>query len=77
MTMSSIMARFVALVGGVALQWRKLQGEAPAPAWGGAPVVPVKTMFQNLSGQRQLSGRGISVGEFFRLAAGMLSMMKA
>src|SRR3978361_1597135 len=40
MNKSSMMAQFVALVGGIALQWRKLQGAQPAPAWGSAPVVP-------------------------------------
>jgi glucose/arabinose dehydrogenase len=37
---SALFARVVAVVGAAALQWRKLQGEAPAPAWGAAPVVP-------------------------------------
>ncbi|MGH7935631.1 MAG: sorbosone dehydrogenase family protein, partial [Chthoniobacterales bacterium] len=41
MSMSGIFAKIVALIGGMALQWRKLQGAAPAPAWGSAPVVPV------------------------------------
>ncbi len=41
MTFSSIFARIVALIGGLALQWRKLQGAQPAPAFGSAPTVPV------------------------------------
>ncbi len=28
------------LIGAAALQWRRLQGTAPEPAWGSAPVVP-------------------------------------
>lgn len=40
MNFSAIFARIVALIGAVALFWRKLQGAAPAPAWGSAPVVP-------------------------------------
>ncbi|MET3839956.1 sorbosone dehydrogenase family protein [Bradyrhizobium sp. OAE829] len=40
MSFSAIFARIVALIGGAALFWRKLQGDAPAPAWGSAPVVP-------------------------------------
>ena len=40
MSFSGIFARIVALIGAVALQWRKLQGAAPEPAWGTAPVVP-------------------------------------
>jgi len=40
MSFSGIFAQIVALIGGVALQWRKLQGAPPTPAWGSAPVVP-------------------------------------
>jgi glucose/arabinose dehydrogenase len=40
MSMSGIFAKVVALIGAVALRWRRLQGVAPEPAWGSAPVVP-------------------------------------
>jgi glucose/arabinose dehydrogenase len=40
MNFSAIFARIVALIGGAALLWRGLQGAAPAPAWGAAPVIP-------------------------------------
>lgn len=41
MSVSSIFAQFVALLGGIALRWRRLQGAgAHTPAWGSAPVVP-------------------------------------
>ena len=40
MTFSSIFARFVALIGSVALFWRRLQGATPEAAWGSAPVIP-------------------------------------
>jgi glucose/arabinose dehydrogenase len=40
MDFSAIFARIVALIGAGALFWRKLQGAAPAPAWGSAPIVP-------------------------------------
>ena len=40
MNMSAIFARIVALIGAVALLWRRLQGSAPAPAWGNAPAIP-------------------------------------
>lgn len=63
MTMSSIMARFVALVGGVALQWRKLQGDAPAPAWGNAPVVPEAKPQGALPTLKMPSARGWSEGQ--------------
>ena len=63
MTMSSIMARFVALLGGVALQWRKLQGAAPAPAWGNAPVVPEAKPQGALPTLKMPSARGWSEGQ--------------
>ena len=40
MDMSGMFARVVALIGAVALLWRRLQGSAPAPAWGNAPAIP-------------------------------------
>ena len=40
MDFSAIFARFVALIGSVALLWRRLQGSTPAPAWGNAPAIP-------------------------------------
>jgi glucose/arabinose dehydrogenase len=41
MSLSGIFAQIVALIGGVAVFWRRLQGASPEPAWGSAPVVPV------------------------------------
>jgi glucose/arabinose dehydrogenase len=40
MSLSSIFARIVALIGAVAVLWRRLQGVPQEPAWGSAPVVP-------------------------------------
>src|SRR5437016_7196010 len=40
MRLSGIFARIVALIGAAALLWRRLQGAAPEPACGSAPVVP-------------------------------------
>jgi glucose/arabinose dehydrogenase len=41
MSLSGMVARFVALVGGAALAWRRMQGGAEhTPAWGSAPVIP-------------------------------------
>src|SRR5262245_44696702 len=40
MSLSGIFARIVALVGGVALLWRRVQEPAYAPAWGSTPVIP-------------------------------------
>src|SRR5262249_24035555 len=40
MDFSSLFARLVAVIGGGPLLWRRMQGDAPAPAWGSAPVIP-------------------------------------
>src|SRR5215510_4075756 len=40
MSFSGIVARIVALIGGAALLWRRMQGAAHQPAWGNAPVIP-------------------------------------
>lgn len=40
MTFSSLFARLVALIGGVALLWRRMQGDTPKAAWGSAPDIP-------------------------------------
>jgi glucose/arabinose dehydrogenase len=41
MSLSGIFAQIVALIGAVAVFWRRLQGVPTEPAWGSAPVVPV------------------------------------
>src|SRR5580692_10844968 len=63
MTMSSIFARIVALIGGAALAWRKLQGVAPQPAWGSAPVVPVAKPQGSLPTLKMPTARGWSDGQ--------------
>jgi glucose/arabinose dehydrogenase len=63
MNMSSIFARIVALIGGAALQWRKLQGVAPQPAWGSAPVVPVAKPQGALPTLKMPTARGWSDGQ--------------
>jgi len=40
LSFSSLFARLVAVVGGTALQYRRLTEGSPTPAWGGAPVIP-------------------------------------
>jgi glucose/arabinose dehydrogenase len=40
MSLSGIFARIVALIGGAAVAWRRLQGVPHEAAWGSAPVVP-------------------------------------
>ncbi|HZY55505.1 MAG TPA: sorbosone dehydrogenase family protein, partial [Reyranella sp.] len=40
MSFSSLFARIVAVVGGTALQYRRLTEGSPTPAWGAAPAIP-------------------------------------
>ena len=40
MSFSSLFARVVAVVGGTALQYRRLTEGSPTPAWGAAPAIP-------------------------------------
>src|ERR1700727_1834980 len=63
MDMSGVFARIVALIGGVALQWRKLQGVAPQPAWGSAPVVPVAKPQGALPTLKMPTARGWADGQ--------------
>jgi glucose/arabinose dehydrogenase len=62
MTLSGIFAQFVALLGGAALRWRRLQGDAPAPAWGSAPTVPAAKPQGALPTLKMPSARGWSEG---------------
>src|SRR6476620_2198636 len=80
MSLSGIFARIVALIGAAALLWRRLQGAAPKPAWGSAPVVPVAkpqgsiptlkmpTARGWLQGQTPVAAPGLKVNAF---AAGL------
>ena len=62
-TLSAIVARGVALVGNAALQWRKLQGETPQPAWGTQPQIPVAKPQGLLPTLKMPTARGWRDGE--------------
>src|SRR5882762_11978440 len=76
MSLSSIFARIVALIGGAALLWRRLQGVPQEPAWGSAPVVPaakpqgaIPTLKMPTAkgwsdGQKPVAGPGLKVNAF-------------
>ena len=76
MSFSDVFARGVALVGGAALQVRRLRDAAPAPAWGSAPAIPgarpqghVPTMKMPTArgwdpGQTPVAAPGLSVNAF-------------
>jgi glucose/arabinose dehydrogenase len=62
MSLSGIFAQFVALLGGAALRWRRLQGDAPAPAWGSTPTVPAAKPQGALPTLKMPSAKGWSEG---------------
>ncbi|MGJ5065193.1 PQQ-dependent sugar dehydrogenase [Bradyrhizobium oligotrophicum] len=70
-TLSSIVARGVALVGNAALQWRKLQGDTPAPAWGAQPQIPQAKPQGLLPTLKMPTARGWRDGEAPVAAAGL------
>ena len=63
MSFSGLFAQVVALIGGAALKWRRMQGETPQPAWGGSPVVPKAKPQGALPTLKMPSARGWSDGQ--------------
>src|SRR5437764_4053702 len=63
MRLSGIFARIVALIGAAALLWRRLQGAAPEPAWGSAPVVPAAKPQGSIPTLKMPTARGWSDGQ--------------
>src|SRR6185369_3046109 len=71
MTFSSIFAQFVALLGGIALQWRKLTGTEPAPAWGQTPAIPEAKPQGAIPTLKMPTARGWSEGQKPAVAPGL------
>src|SRR6202049_1645727 len=71
MSLSEIFARIVALIGAAALLWRRLQGTAPEPAWGSAPVVPVAKPQGAIPTLKMPTARGWSDGQIPVAAPGL------
>jgi glucose/arabinose dehydrogenase len=71
MSFSSIFARGVALVGGAALQWRRLQGEPPQPAWGHQPVIPAAKPQGAIPTLKMPTAKGWSPGHVPTVAPGL------
>ena len=63
MSLSGIFARIVALIGAAAILWRRLQGDAPEPAWGSAPVVPAAKPQGSLPTLKMPTAKGWSDGQ--------------
>src|SRR6476660_1321802 len=71
MSFSGIFARVVALIGAAALLLRRLQGSAPEPAWGSAPVVPAAKPQGAIPTLKMPTARGWSSGQKPQAAAGL------
>jgi glucose/arabinose dehydrogenase len=71
MNFSAIFARIVALIGAAALLWRRLQGAAPKPAWGSAPLVPVAKPQGSIPTLKMPSAKGWSDGQMPVAAPGL------
>src|ERR1700678_2973450 len=69
--MSGIFARIVALIGAVAILWRRSQGAAPQPAWGSAPTVPAAKPQGSLPTLKMPTARGWSDGQTPVAASGL------
>jgi glucose/arabinose dehydrogenase len=71
MSLSGIFARIVALIGAAALLSRRLQGAAPKPAWGSAPVVPVAKPQGAIPTLKMPTARGWTDGQIPVAAPGL------
>src|SRR4030081_3604216 len=71
MSLSGFFARIVALIGAAALLWRRLQGAAPEPAWGSAPVVPVAKPQGAIPTLKMPTARGWTDGQIPVAAPGL------
>lgn len=71
MSVSGIFARIVALVGAVAVQWRRLQGVPQVAAWGSAPVVPAAKPQGAIPTLKMPTARGWRDGELPVAAPGL------
>ncbi|MGP8123033.1 MAG: PQQ-dependent sugar dehydrogenase [Xanthobacteraceae bacterium] len=71
MSLSGIFARIVALIGAVAVLWRRLQGVPREPAWGSAPVVPAAKPQGAIPTLKMPTARGWSVGQMPVAAPGL------
>src|SRR6266513_3061837 len=63
MSFSGLFARIVALIGGAALLWRRMQGAAPEPAWGNAPAIPAAKPQGALPTLKMPTAQGWSEGQ--------------
>jgi glucose/arabinose dehydrogenase len=63
MILSAIFARIVALIGGAALMWRRLQDTVHEPAWGDAPQIPTAKPQGSIPTLKMPTARGWDHGQ--------------
>jgi glucose/arabinose dehydrogenase len=63
MSFSSLFARGVAVIGGAALQVRRLTEGSPQPAWGNAPTIPAARPQGNIPTLKMPRAKGWSAGQ--------------
>ena len=71
MSFSTIFARGVALIGGAALQIRRLTEGSPEPAWGSTPAIPPARPQGNIPTLKMPTARGWSAGQTPTAAPGL------
>jgi glucose/arabinose dehydrogenase len=71
MSLSSIVARIVALIGAAAVTWRRLQGTAHVPALGSYPLVPVAKPQGAIPTLKMPTARGWTGGQTPVAASGL------
>ena len=71
MSVSALFARVVALVGGAALEVRRLTGGTPEPAWGSAPAIPPARPQGAIPTLKMPTARGWSPGQTPLAAPGL------
>lgn len=63
MDFSTIFSRVIALIGGAAVRWRRMQEPLPRPAWGQAPEIPPAKPQGSIPTLKMPTARGWSAGQ--------------
>ena len=71
MNFSSVFAGIVAFIGGIALQWRRMQGVPREAAWGDAPAIPLAKAQGAIPTLKMPTARGWTEGQVPVAAAGL------
>jgi len=71
LSFSDLFARGVAVIGGAALQFRKMTGGTPEPAWGSAPEIPAARPQGNIPTLKMPTAKGWDRGQLPIAAPGL------